>query len=99
MKKMDLGQAIKEYNKYGGHFFSNSTMRFWKSELESGLMNNEYFITSEPDHNGENRRFTIRRFCNDFKTIETVGEFRQYGSVGAAMSDIADFIKIQKQGE
>ncbi len=59
----------------GHHFFSPSTMRFFRSKVASrNVINGRYFITSEQFDTSSPRLYTIRR----------VGEFQQYGSVEAA---------------
>ena len=93
---MDMREAVRTYNMSGGYFFTPDTMKFWDSRIESELINNEYFVTSEPDMYGKNRKYTVRHFTGNYTGIETIGEFRQYGSAGMAMAAIK---KLIYQGE
>lgn len=67
----------------GNHFFDRDSMRFFDSRIESGLLDNKYFITSEQFHGSdgysESRKYTIREAKPDGK-IETIGEFNSFKS-------------------
>lgn len=70
----------------GNHWFDRSTMRFFKTRIESRLIAGHRFVTSEQGPDGR-RRYSIRDAQPD-GTIDTVGEFQGYGSKKAAMVDI-----------
>lgn len=74
--KMEL--AIKTYNANGGYFFSKETMKFWGSKIVSDLLHNDCFITIEDNFDRTDKLFTIRRFTNGYKDVETVGTFQGY---------------------
>lgn len=79
-------QQIKDANKsIGAHWFEPATMRFFHSHVSGPVIAN-MFVSSEkgPDNI---RRYTVRR-ANDDGSIETVGEFRQYGTKRAAVNAI-----------
>lgn len=61
----------------GQHFFDADTMRGFKTRVLGDLHGGRYFVTSEPDFYGRDRRYTVRR-ANDDATIDTVGDFREY---------------------
>lgn len=67
----------------GYHFFDRAAMRFFRSRICSGLYKNLCFVTSEIDWS-DNRRYSVRRFCLDDCTIETIGEFHSYPTLSAA---------------
>lgn len=90
---MTMSEAIRTYNMSGGYFFSPDTMKFWESKIETELINDEYFVTSEPDMYGRSRRCTVRRFTKGYTEVETVGGFRQYGSVRMAVRDIENILR------
>lgn len=77
---MTLAEAKYEYSKTGGHFFDRETMRFFGSRIESGLYKNRCFITSEKNFDGTKRFYTVRRFNEDFTSIDTIGEFNKITS-------------------
>ena len=60
----------------GGHFFDKDTMKFWGTRIETGVIKNVCFVTSENSYDGTKRFYTIRRFNG--KSIDTIGEFQQY---------------------
>lgn len=70
----------------GHHWFDADTMRFFRSRVSGPVIGN-MFVSSENDRLGGGRRYTIRR-ANDDGSIETVGEFQQYGSKPAALRAI-----------
>ena len=72
---MTLAEAIEKYNETGGHFFDKETMRFFGSRIESKLYKNRCFITSENNMDGTERFYNVRRFRDDYRSIETIGEF------------------------
>lgn len=70
----------------GLYFFAPSTMRYWKSRVSSRIYpvsTGAYFVTSETDFHGDDRRYTIR-FADSSARITDVGEFRQYKSASGA---------------
>lgn len=76
-------RAIYERQK-NANFFSRDTMRYWGCRIESGLYKNRCFITSENNFDGSKRGYTIRRFSEDFKRVETIGEFQKYSRLISA---------------
>lgn len=90
----EMKQAIERHSQLGGFFFSEGTMKFWKSKVEAGLFDGGYFVTSEPNYDGTNRRYSVRQFSEDRRYIETVGEFRQF----ARREDAVNYIEaLQRQ--
>ena len=84
----DIDQLIKDYEwTSSGHFFSESTMKFFKSRTTNLYKrindNNAYFVTTEKKcFNDDTRVFTLRKatlFINDDNRpkikIETVQTF------------------------
>lgn len=57
----------------GNCWFDRSTMRYFKTKIETGLIAGHRFITSER-REGERRRYTIRDAAPD-GSVNTVGEF------------------------
>jgi hypothetical protein len=87
----DIGQVRYANNQLGHHFFDRDTLRFFSSRVHDDLYGGRYFVTSERDESygsfgaawdGE-RRYTIRK-ANPDGSIETVGQFGQYGSRSGA---------------
>lgn len=62
------------YKAAGMHFFDRKTMNFFKSRIESGVLKDRFFITSESDIRGENRFYNLREIESDLG-IRTIGEF------------------------
>ena len=69
---------VKELNREAGqYFFSRSTMRFFSSCMETGLLKGGYFITSEePPHGG--RKYSARKVDYLNGSIETLSNFCEY---------------------
>jgi hypothetical protein len=70
-------QDVRTHNeKVGGNWFSKDTMKFWHTRIESTLIREKYFITSEKkwDANGQDsgaRVYAVREALPDghIKTI------------------------------
>lgn len=90
---MKMDEVMKINAEKGQFFFSEDTMNFFDSIVESEeLINGEYFVTSE-QFSYENvrmkRLYTVRKFDVETGGVDTVGEFQQFGSVEEA----EDFIE------
>jgi len=69
---------VKAANKaIGNHWFERSTMRFFNSKVETGLLRGRFFITSERMELTFPKRYTVREAMPD-GDIKTVGEFQGY---------------------
>jgi len=85
-------EQIKAANNAAGHhWFKPDTMRFFRSRVSGPVIGN-MFVSSEDDRLGGGRLYTIRR-ANDDGSIDTVGEFQQYGSKAAALRAIRRMVK------
>ena len=81
------------------HFFDKDTMAFFNSRLETGLLKDQYFITSEQDttyknpaFNGE-RRYSIRHIDHDNKLIHTINDFMGYKTLEQAKKALKELLK------
>ena len=62
MKHFETISELRAKNEQiGNYFFSRQTMRFFKTKIESAILEGDYFITSETNHNDTKREFTIRQ--------------------------------------
>ena len=74
---------IREKNKsIDNYFFSKDTMRFFKSKIETGVLKDKYFITSEINPS-DVKKYTIREATEEGE-IKTVGDFHSFTSVKQA---------------
>ena len=90
----DEAKMLYEENGVGAaSFFSDDTLRWFDSRVYPTLYDDCLFITSEPDWNGQDRRYTVRRFSEDFDTIESVSGFREFNTLDEAKDFIKDFIE------
>lgn len=79
----------------GHHWFDAATLEYWGTLVERfpagdvapdrALIAGEYFVTSEPDFDGADRRFTVR-WVHASGAIETVGGFREHADRSAALA-------------
>lgn len=82
---------LKKRNQQAGeHFFSDSTMRFFNSIVETeGIAHGEqvWFVTSEQDDNVWDglRRYTIRKMHRN-GTVDSVSEFGEYHTLEEAQT-------------
>ena len=87
-----LQKKISEYKIMGegkANFFDEDTLEAWSSEIHEPLVNDRYFITSEPDAFGEGRYFTVREFyeCSDGEHIgiRSASEFLEFSTYEEAL--------------
>ena len=60
-----------------GHFFSRDAKRFFSSRISELVYQGPggiYFITSE-QYSNERRKFTVRQYNEEERSVETVGDF------------------------
>ncbi len=67
----------------GNHWFDRSSMRFFNTRIESGLIGGRWFITSERFDDNAPRKFTVRRADPD-GSVDTEGDFQQYRTLDDA---------------
>ena len=91
-------QALQRANEVAGqHWFSQSAMRFFRTEIESDIMTmrdgRQFFVTSEQfvgsDGVADERRYSIRWVGADGQ-VGTFGKFMEYDSKAHALSVLAD---------
>ena len=75
----------------GRHWFDADTLRFFRGRLAAGgyqaADGSVYFVSSEQNHGmgaPYPRLYTVRRLSGPKGNVETVGEFQQYRTTGAA---------------
>lgn len=70
----------------GNHWFEPSSMRFFKTKIESRLIAGHRFVTSEKGPDGV-RRYSVRDAKPD-GTIDTIGEFQAHATKRKAMAAV-----------
>ncbi len=83
MSYLNLLAVVHANDEAGHHWFDADTMEFFKSRLESDLIDGRYFITSERGPYGP-RAFSICMADEDAH-IQTVGEFMGYETLTGAV--------------
>lgn len=78
--------------KNGGCWFEPSTMRFFRTKIESGIIGGRYFITSEQQDDDRPRNYTVRSFDTD-GSIDTVGKFHEHHTKADAMDALREHLK------
>lgn len=92
-------QDLKRHyeNKAGGHWFSESTMRFFKSRLLDDLVHDDelfYFLSSEQKpHGSEPRAYSVRSYNPKSGRIDTVGEFQEFPTLHMARKKLKELSK------
>lgn len=76
-----MDEVIKKNKEIGHYFFSEDTMRFFNSivETKGELIGDRYFVTSEQREEDTPRLFSVREFKESGK-IDTVGNFQEFRS-------------------
>lgn len=84
---------VKQFNYECGNFwFSPYSLELFNTKIESELIRDTYFITSEIEQKATPRKYTIRQINWDNGDIETVGNFQMFLSLKAARSYIKHFL-------
>lgn len=82
----DLGEHYKRKTK--GYWFDSETLKFFRSRLSESLFYGRsviYFVSSEQGPTAsDRRRYSVRKYDPETGSIETVGDFQQYGSLSSA---------------
>lgn len=87
-RKIETIAELKALSRENGYnWFDPSTMRFFASRIESGIIKGKYFITSEKNFDGTRRFFSVRSF-DEKGDIDTIGEFQAYRNKDAARTAI-----------
>lgn len=90
----NLQKKIKEYKKIGAGsacFFDD--LEVWGSKIYEPLFCGKYFITSELDAFGEERRFTVREFVyssDDLLDIRDASEFLEFSTFEEAVEYVEE---------
>ena len=81
--------SFKQLNKiHDGHFFDKGAMSFFNSRIESNLINENYFITSERMTLDMPKKYTVRG-CNwEDGNVETIDSFNSYDSLEDAKNAV-----------
>lgn len=87
---LKMKAVVKDHKDAGKHFFDKDTMHCWGSKIETELINNEFFITSEDNFDRTKRLYSIRHYDWDTHSIETVS-FQQFKTLNAAMETLMEF--------
>ncbi len=72
----NLNAVMRANDEVGHHWFDDDTIQFFKTKLETNLIDGRYFITSERGPYGP-RAFSVRMADEDAH-IQTVGDFMAY---------------------
>ena len=81
-------KAAAKSSRYSQQWFSLDTMQFFGTKIETGVVKDCYFVTSDSiESDVFTRRFTVRHVDDD-GNVSTVGEFRQYATLNEALASI-----------
>ena len=81
-------QDVKRANKaIGHHWFDRGAMSFFGSRIESRLIGERYFVTSEQYGDASPRLYSVREALDDGR-IRTLGAFQGFRTLDAALDSI-----------
>jgi len=89
MKKLTMADVKRNNKTSGQSWFSPEAMRFFRTKIESGLLKQKYFVTSEQFEDDFSRLFTIRVYDSKTHQIHTVGDFQGYKTKDEAMEGVS----------
>lgn len=80
---------FKQLNlKHDGHFFDRGAMEFFNSKIESSLIDETYFITSERRLTSDPKKYTVRKCDWSNGDVITVDAFNSYDTLSQAKKAI-----------
>lgn len=91
MKDLTMEDVKRNNKESGQHFFDPDTMKFFRSKVESGLLKQKYFVTSECAGDDHPRLYTVRKYDPKEYDIRTIGEFQGYQTEEEALEEIEGF--------
>lgn len=77
-------------------WFSEGTMAWWHSKIESPLIGGQYFITSEQREPDTERKFSVRKVTRTkggSLSIDTIGEFHSHETLEQARAALDEVIQ------
>ena len=89
MKELTMANVKRNNKTSGWLWFSPGAMRFFRSKIESKLLKQKYFVTSEQFEDDSPRLFTIRVYDSKTHQIDTVGDFQGYKTKDEAMDGVS----------
>jgi hypothetical protein len=98
MRHLSMSDIMKAVAMRGGHWFDRDTLRFFRSRVSSRVyqgFGGVYFVSSERGPSGK-RRYSVRSFDQSTASIETAGEFQQFGTAAPAHREAA---RLAKEGK
>lgn len=96
-------ETVKRINaKFGFHYFSRETLRFFSSRISTcayQIGNKAYFITSEKNTFTANnpRKYSIRVMDLTNGNIDTIGEFQEFNSHREAMKQLKQILAEEEK--
>lgn len=83
--RYSIEEVIRANKAAGYHFFDRDTMEFFGCKIVSPVFENCCFVTEEDDFLRTQRLYTVRQFDPLTGSVETVGEFQEYGTIEEAI--------------
>lgn len=85
---------VRRNNELAGRcFFHPLTMNYWRSKIETELLANNTFVTSEKPEFEAVRKYSVRYYNPETAQIETIGEHGQFESCKDAIFFAKSFSK------
>lgn len=75
-------------------WFQEGAMNFFNTEIETGVLKGNFFITSERMELDYPKRYTIRVFNETARKVETVGFFQAFETLREAQQEVRRLQKL-----
>lgn len=93
-----IEEVIAANKEIGHHFFDLSSMRFFNSRIETGVLHKRYFITSEYPDSPKDKRYTIREVGGQGE-IQTIDGFHRFATLRDAEKHLSAIVVGASDGE
>jgi len=96
---MSMADVRRLNREKGQYFFSRDTMKFFNSKVESDLIGDKYFVTSE-QFSGDpalgvpagDRLFSVREFDSKTGRVKTYGDFQKFKTRAEALQKAKELV-------
>lgn len=96
---MTMADVRRLNREKGQYFFSPDTMKFFDSRVESELIGNRFFVTSE-QFSGDpalgvpagERLFSVREFDSKTGRVKTYGDFQKFKTRAEALNKAKELV-------
>lgn len=100
-KFRDMSELKAFAKDHGNHFFDKDVLKFFSSRVSEELYGGRFFVTSEKNFDGTERRYSVRvmQLHEDSVTHDSIGGFQRFASHSGAHAAAKRYAKLVQIAE